>query len=70
MAKFNKRHALGLVEKVLYARRSRNVPREQHAYMKLAAYCERVNVDFSQVLEEGESYLKANSIAANMNGIA
>ena len=69
MTKTQQHSLLKAVKNLLYARRSSNVPREQVAYNKLHKISEKLGIDISLAITQGQEYLKKHSIAANMNGI-
>lgn len=57
-----------LVGDMMLAQRNANPKREQAAYDKLRAYCEKLNVDFGDAILFGQAELR-KSIAANMGGM-
>ena len=54
---------------VLYARRNRNLKREQKCYEALSLFCEKHNVDFNTSWDNGIKHMEKNSISYYMNGL-
>jgi hypothetical protein len=69
MTKTQQKKLLTLVKRILTARRNKSIKQEQAAYDKLHNVCIELNLDLSEVLNQGTDWLKRNSIAASMNGI-
>jgi len=59
---------LKLVENLLYARKSSNIPREQKCYDALRRFCTDSGIDFNEALQQSIDQLR-KSVAAQMNGI-
>lgn len=66
--KTTQKKLLQLVKAVLVHRRNGKVKYEISAREKLDAYCQTINVDPADAMEQGIAWLKRNSIAAMMNG--
>jgi hypothetical protein len=57
------------VENLLYARRNKNIKREESAHKKLEKLCDEYNLPMGRTISECREWLRENSIAAVMNGI-
>jgi len=54
---------------ILYARRNRNIKREQVCYDRLTLFCEKHNLNGSTSWDNGIKWLKKNSLSYYMNGL-
>jgi hypothetical protein len=66
--KTQQNQAVKLVADMLTARRNGNIMREQVAYDKLYAWCQKNGFSFTDAVDFGTRQLK-RSVAASMNGI-
>ena len=69
MTKTEQKALLGIVSRILYARRFGRPKAEETALRRLYVFCNKHGVDPSDAITQGTEYLRRNGIAANMNGI-
>ena len=69
MNKTKQKKLLKLISSLLYSRRNNNIKNEQYYYEKIFSFCDKEKINIDYAIEQGEKYLKRNSVAANMNSI-